>query len=181
MAKIPTHYRLIGDVWIDWDKVQSKIVPGATSNDCTAWTGGRHPQGYPMAGAVDNLTKERKMVTLHRVVVKEQLGRNLVPGEVVVHTCSNMECLNPQHLIVGDLSTRTQNMHNNGRANVKRGKYVRSGAKQNRVYKYTDEEIIWIRQASSDDIASRYNITKTRASHLRWSFRNSYAWLKSAW
>ena len=34
----------------------------------------------------------------------------------------------------------------------------------NRKYKYTEEEIRWCRTASSEEIAERFNITKTRAS-----------------
>lgn len=178
MAKIPNHYQQIADIWIDWEQVNSKIKPGATTNDCTEWTGGRHPQGYPMCGAIDVATSERKMVTLHRVMAKYTLGRNLTPGEVVVHTCSNSQCLNPAHLVVGDLSKRNQVMTANGRHNPQRGKNIRNSKKQNRTYKYTEEEILWIRSATSDEIAQRYNLTKKRASHFRYGMRNNYNWLK---
>jgi hypothetical protein len=177
MSKIPKHYIQIADVFVDWPSIQKKIKPGATANDCTTWTGGHHPQGYAMCGAIDAATSKRKMITLHRLIMKQKLGRDLDRKECVIHTCSNAECLNPDHLVLGDYIDRSQNMLNNGRANPLRGKNIRSHNKQNRVYKYTDEEILWIRKADTLDIAEKYGVTRSKASHIRWHVRNTYHWL----
>jgi hypothetical protein len=175
MSKIPQHYIQIGDVLVDWPAIQRRTKPGV--NGCTVWLGGKHRQGYAMSGAIDVATSKRKMITLHRLIMKQKLGRDLDRKECVIHTCSNAECLNPDHLKLGDYSDRSQNMLNNGRANPLRGQHVRDNKKQNRVYKYSDEEILWIRKADSRDIAERYGVTRSKASHIRWHVRNTYRWL----
>jgi hypothetical protein len=56
------------------------------------------------------------MEVAHRIVMRQKLGRALVKGENVIHSCSNPNCVNPDHLFVGSLSDRNRVMYENGRA-----------------------------------------------------------------
>lgn len=108
-------YTLIHDVWVKMDRFNS-LQEKDPNSDCILWTGPKHRQGYGFIGAIDANTLKRKMITLHRFVMRLKLGRELKPGENVIHTCSNPLCCNPDHLIVGDLSKRNEMMYKNGRA-----------------------------------------------------------------
>jgi hypothetical protein len=50
--------------------------------------------------------------------------------------------------------------------------------KQNRNYKYSEDEIRWVRQASTEDICKRYNLDRVRAANLRWGMRSGFKWCK---
>jgi hypothetical protein len=52
------------------------------------------------------------------VIGRLKYGRALAESEYVIHTCSNMACVNPDHLTLGDRSTIHQVMKRN-----KRGKH----------------------------------------------------------
>lgn len=107
-------YTLIHDLYVKMDRFNKLQEP--QENGCINWTGPKHRQGYGFIGAIDVATMKRKMVTLHRFVMRLKLGRALLPGENVIHTCSNPLCCNPDHLIVGNLSKRNEMMYKNGRA-----------------------------------------------------------------
>lgn len=107
-------YTLVHDIWVKMDRFAELQKP--TENGCIEWTGPKHRQGYGFIGAINDATKKRLMVTVHRFVARLKLGRALKKGEVVVHSCSNPACCNPDHLIIGTLSTRNKIMTQNGRA-----------------------------------------------------------------
>jgi len=140
----------------------------------------RHAQGYRMIGALKprlDGTFQRMMLTVHRLAGMIKMERDLTNKEAVVRSCSNPLCVNPDHIIVGDLTDRNRVMMANGRHNPHRSRP--HGLKYRRtVARYTDEEIRWIRSATTDEIAQRYSIPKTRASTMRWEFRKRYTWIK---
>ena len=55
--------------------------------------------------------------------------------------------------------------------------YAYNHKQYNRKYKYSEQEIAWIRDATIPDIASKYNIPESRAKQMRGGFRNGYRWL----
>jgi hypothetical protein len=74
---------------------------------------------------------------------------------------------------------RVEHMVTTGaRCYAKTGRYSRDKKKQNRTYKYTIEELLFIRNSSSDDIAERFGLTKHRAACMRYGMRKGYGWLK---
>ena len=181
MGKRKTGYQSVGDLLVDIPTYESKLGE-TTAGGCRDWTGPWHRQGYGMIGAYRTADDKRIMTVAHRITAMLKLGRALTRDEFVIHTCSNVRCQTPDHLIIGDYSKKAEIMTANGRSNYCGNRVNHPNtppAKQaNRKYRYTEEEILWTRTASSADIAARYNITKTRAAHLRFEMRTHYRWLK---
>ena len=147
---------------------------------CHEWTAGRHRQGYGMMGGYYVDTDTRFMTVVHRVAMMVKLGRALASSENVSHTCLNPACVNPEHLVVGDDKLRSQLHKQKGlyKPKEKTGRYSRDKVKQNRKYKYSIEELLFIRNSTSAEIAERFGIDKSRASSMRYGMRRAYGWLK---
>jgi len=105
----------IHDISINWDYYQRHQVPDANEQGCTHWNAGRHRQGYGMTHAVRHADGEAIMVTTHRVAARIKYDRPISSREWVVHTCSNMACMNPAHLEIGDRRTMNEIMIQNNR------------------------------------------------------------------
>lgn len=71
-------------------------------NGCIAWDAGLHKQGYGMMGAWRVADGQKIMTTTHRIAARIHFDRAIDSKEYVIHTCSNMNCCNPEHLIIGD-------------------------------------------------------------------------------
>ena len=122
----------------------------------------------------------KKMTVVHRLVKMAELGRELTSSEFVIHSCSNPKCVNPNHLILGDYYVRNAVMKANGRSPVYNPRTRVRGVqiKQDRVYKYSEQEIRWVRNATTEEIAKKYKMTKSRAAQFRWGFQKGYKWIK---
>lgn len=57
------------------------------------------------------------MVSLHRWSLESASGERLAPGAVVMHSCDNRSCVNPDHLSVG---THRANVHDA----IKKGRHA---------------------------------------------------------
>ena len=77
--------------------------------DCWIFTGGKNNIGYGM------IRDEKKMRTAHRVSYEEHNGKIPV-GLLVLHSCDNPICCNPNHLSLGTHKDNTRDMMNRGRA-----------------------------------------------------------------
>jgi len=149
-------------------------------NGCVEWTGITSNIGYGFIGFIKADGSGKGMMTTHRLAW--MVENNRVPSKRNInHTCHNKLCVHPDHLIEGTQQDklsdmRRDNVYMGGR---KPGQFPGSyNHKQtNRTYKYSEAEIQWVRNATTDEIAQKYNISKRRAVHKRWSFRNSYKWL----
>lgn len=175
MSKIRdlSRYTKIGDLYVNMDIWLSH--QSLQPNGCIHWTAGKHKQGYGMAGALKASDLTRTMVVAHRLAMRIKLGRSLAADEYVIHKpgCSPL-CCNQDHLFIGTLSDRHTVMVANG--NARSGRKGKSGRQAGRVYKYTPEEIIWMRKSSIEDIMLRYNIDRAKAAKQRWQCRNGYHW-----
>ena len=119
---------------------------------------------------------QRIMTVAHRITARLKFG-SLDSKNFVVHTCSNPLCQNPDHIIIGDASKRNQVMTANGRAPTNRNRGPMTKPQAGRKYKYDPDELIWIRNHTSQEIADRFGLTKTRASNLRHGVRTGFRWL----
>jgi len=169
------------DVAVNIDHYWSKIDQSGGATVCWAWRGPRHRQGYGFIGARRYSDDKRVMLVAHRVGMRIKLGRAIASSEMVVHSCSNMACQNPDHLMLGDASLRTTNMYRNGRqGSVIRGKNSRNHKPQlGRTYTRTIEEMLFIRANRPRDIAVHFGIDIKKACAWKAGLRSGYAWLKA--
>ena len=167
------------DIAVNTQAYWSKTDQSAGPQACWPWQGPWHRQGYGFIGARRYSDDVRIMVVAHRVGMRIKLGRAIDSREMVVHSCSNMACQNPAHLMLGDASLRTQNMYRNGRnAPVPLGRHSRDHKPQaNRKYRRTIEEMLFIKHNRPRDIARRFGIDIKKASAWKGGVRDGYAWL----
>jgi len=80
-------------------------------NECMEWTGALGGGRYPHArvGGRD--------VSVHRYIYEWLHGVKLrpFPADVVMHTCDNTRCINPEHLAVGSQADNIADMVGKGR------------------------------------------------------------------
>jgi hypothetical protein len=165
---------LVGNLWLNLDFWNRHLVEDVQSG-CINWNAGMHRQGYGFCGGIRDTDKKKIMTVTHRIAMMLHLGRNLGPDECVIHTCGNNRCCNPGHLFVGTRSDRSRLMHLNGNGRAP-GPYLR---KYKKAYKWTEEEIQFMRVATVDEIMQRFNVhERTRASGMRWNARKQYKWLQ---
>ena len=117
------------------------------------------------------------MVTAHRLAYRIYVGPITDPN--IIHKCMNLDCTNPAHLTTGTQKDVGEMNVKLGRTpmvkGIKRGPYLHK--QLNRAYKYSTDEIQWMRTATIDEMVEEYDITRERASRLRHASRVGYKWL----
>lgn len=83
------------------DRLLRNLVVDQHTN-CWEWQGGKNNIGYGM------IRDGKQMRTTHRVSYEEHSNTVIPIGLVVMHSCDNKSCCNPNHLSVG---TMKDNMH----------------------------------------------------------------------
>jgi hypothetical protein len=167
-------YTKIGNFLFNVDNFMSHQQPDPAGTDCILWTAGKHRQGYGMCGGVYADTGARFMTVAHRAAVMIDRGIELSGSDIIVHSCGNPLCVNPRHLMIGDLKLRNKHAR---KPSPDRKPGPTGLVKQNRNYRYTEEEIIWYRTAPTDEIMKKLNISRTNAAKKQTYFRTSYRWL----
>jgi hypothetical protein len=146
--------RILVDFWAHVQKTEA----------CWNWTGFLNWDGY---GQISNHGKTRRA---HRIAW--ELTRGSIPkGKLVLHTCDNPPCVNPDHLYLGtDLD--------NARDRDRRGRRIAPKGESNGRSKLTTEQIIEIRRryaqggTSTRKLARQFAISQNQIwriiKRLRW-------------
>lgn len=88
------------------------------TDGCWKWLGSKDKDGYGrFRGEVAGITYTKA----HRFSHSLHTGEIIQRGMVVMHTCDNPECSNPDHLIVGTPLANMQDKAAKGRSNVSTG------------------------------------------------------------
>lgn len=178
----------VQDILMSVSDFESKLQEDPVTG-CWNWTGATHNQGYGMIGAIRIADEKKIMVTAHRAAYRIYVGAITQPN--VIHTCSNMACCNPAHLKLGTQKDTVHTMIGAGRQNRQRRPYGPRPAgwvnpltgrsmpapRQDWTYKWTPEEILFLRTATVEEIQDRFGYTKQRCYAARHQARKGYRWV----
>lgn len=92
---------------VGWDVIDS---------GCWEWRGYRDHFNYPM------IMFANQAIRVHRYVFELSFGKMILPGNVVMHSCDNPPCVNPDHLSQGTQADNIQDM-------VSKNRHRRGGGK----------------------------------------------------
>lgn len=115
-------------------------------DECWLWTGHRGHYGY---GRIHR-------GSVPRFILEEKLGRDLLAGEVVRHTCDNPPCCNPAHLIPGTQADNSRDAKERGRV---------AAGERHGMAKLTRDQVDEIRalhgtgEFTNADLAFQFNIS----------------------
>ena len=143
-------------------------------NGCIEYKGMAHRQGYQFVGCLRN--DKGMFITAHRLAMKLKLNRDLDRTEQVIHTCSNVRCVNPDHLYVGDTRARVKTMYDNGRAPDTRTK-SKAVVMQDRQYRHSLEDMIYFRTHTAKEIREKFGFERKVSTRLKSAFTYGYHWL----
>lgn len=128
-------------------------------NGCHEWQALLHRDGY------GKFSLDSKTVSAHRAAYR--LLKGAIPtGKMVLHTCDNRKCVNPEHLYIGTAK-------DNVRDKVERCSWWGT-------MKFTNEEIakcksLYESGLSQEEVGKRLNMDQTTVSRfVRGKFRNRH-------
>lgn len=96
-----------------WEKVAL-----AGQDDCWVWTGAIDKWGY---GKFSFFSQGRKCQLVASRFAYTDVKGAIPPGELILHSCDNPTCVNPNHLFAGTHQRNMQEMKARGRAYKPRG------------------------------------------------------------
>lgn len=88
-----------------------RYVDKGSPGDCWVWTGAKTSKGY---GGLQEGGRGSKMLLAHRVSYEIHKGP-LADGMLVLHSCDNPSCVNPDHLRAGTQSENIKEAFSKGR------------------------------------------------------------------
>lgn len=103
-----------------YDSVEACLANTTRRAECAEWNGNLTKQGYARAGHYIGKYVQALPSLVHRRVF---LLKNGYLPEVVLHTCDNPRCINPEHLRGGNKKDNSQDAVNKGRLNRQKRKY----------------------------------------------------------
>lgn len=131
-------------------------------NECWEWLASRNNHGYGKM-AVDNTGK---LEYSHRLSYKLYKG-DIPDGMVVMHSCDNKGCVNPNHLGLGTTKQNIRSAATNGLMNNR----PRLFGEKNASSKLTDSQVYDIfklrhKGLSQDAIAKQLNVSQSQVSRI---------------
>jgi hypothetical protein len=150
-------------IWSDYPGVAARFDAKIDrTGQCHLWLPRSRAGGKSRAYGSFHLAKPvRRMEYAHRLEMIRKLGRDLAPGEYVLHSCDTPLCVNPQHLRLG---TQTDNMREaSGRGRTSRGERHTSA-------RLTEQQVreilalLKVKGTRHQDIAERYGVSRPAIS-----------------
>jgi hypothetical protein len=89
-----------------WSKVDRSAGPEA----CWLWIASRGPNGYGYFGY------QERVHLAHRIAWQITNGREILPEEIIRHSCDKPPCVNPAHLLLGTNADNSRDMVERGRS-----------------------------------------------------------------
>ena len=117
-------------------------------SDCILWSKAKNSGGYPVTW------HQGKVVYVHRLLMNAQ------PGQIVLHSCDNPACINPNHLQLGTHDANSKDM-------VLKQRQAKGEACGNS--KLTEQEVLIIRDSvlPSRLLAHMFSISKTNVLDIK--------------
>lgn len=133
-------------------------------DDCWHWVGRRFKNGYGC------FMHKGKYMLAHRVSFEYHMGN--VPSDVIMHTCDNRLCVNPEHLVNGSQADNVKDMRRKGRANTQYGTNTGRGV-------LSEADILAIRSRREagemcKDIAKDYPVRQNQISRITTGSRHAH-------
>jgi len=130
---IPVHERVLRRTHIPEDKTK-----------CWLWQGAVNNAGYGMIKSDSGLKDIPKMMTVHRAVARFYCFP--IDGVEVQHTCLNLTCVNPDHLVIGNAKSRSE------RVVKKHGKHFNKPKVSHKVCEHCGVKtyVIWFSRVHKD-------------------------------
>lgn len=148
----------------DIDRFWSKVSI-CEEDKCWLWIGSKRRRGYGRFCLQVEKNKDKSFVAT-RIAYFIHYKINPV-DKIVLHSCDNPECVNPNHLSLGSNLDNTNDM-----MNKKRGLEQFGNGSNHRQSKLTEQDVILIRNSylkkefSQTEIAKRYNVDSSSISNI---------------
>lgn len=155
------------DVGYNASYLYSRIDDSAGPTACWTYKGAHHRQGYGMIGGYRIATGKKIMQTVHRLLWKIQHQQD--PGsQDIIHTCGNMACCNPAHLILGDAKAIADMRTARGHTFAGKPYGWKAVGPRNQTYRHGLNNIIdvYFERINYFEFARRCNITPERAKKI---------------
>lgn len=114
-------------------------------------------------------TRNGKEVLIHRYIYEQCFGE-IPNGKVIMHTCDNRDCINPEHLVMGTQQANVMDMFHKGRG-------VRTKGEAHHWTVLTEDQVLEIYHSSvsAKDMAIKYGVHISTVNYIR-SGKN-WTWL----
>jgi len=150
-----------------WKTIEQRFLSKIKKleNGCWEWTAGKNDAGYGLI-LIPNTKKSEYAHRLSYELFKEPISDN----NVVMHTCDNPSCVNPDHLMQGTQLENMQDKMMKGRHRT--GIHIGMKGEDNPSAKLDIETVKEIRNyhiensISLSELAIKYNISKSQAQRI---------------